>query len=782
MKKHVSKYSPGLFTHLLTLVFLLMPAISAYSDSIPTDVKITTLENLEVTARRQKYSKKDNPAYELMKKIRSSKDVGDPRMLPEYTEDFYVKTVVGLNDNDATGFTGKDKLKFLTEYVDTTSHTHLPVVLMSLRETAGTRLHSLNFLRDKEVIKAKRSVGIDESLNQANVTEILEDILRGVDIYRDDINLMQNRFVSPLSHIADNYYKYFLNDTVEIDGVRHAELTFAPRTPESFGFNGRMLVEVGDSSYFIRRVEMRVPRVINLNYIDNIYITQEYHKDKYGKRHLKSDDMSLELTVVKGTPTLYARRYAYYGYPQFTDSNSLHNFLIDANNYIVYENSNLQPWDKWEDLRMVPLSKAEGEMGTFMNRLRKYPVVYWGEKILKILVNGYVATGKKSKIDLGPINTLISYNSIEGMRFRVGGLTTANLSRHWFGRGYVAYGCHDRKFKYEAELEYSFLAKQYHSREFPVNSLRLHYRYDLDQIGQHYIYTNSDNVFLSLKRKSSHLALYRRDAGAQYQIELKNKFSALVSFSHSVFESTPWTPFRDGHGKSLDKYTLAGFHMELRYAPGEKFVQGATYRYHVNKDALVMVLSHDVVPGGMLGSRFTLNRTELSVSKRFWFSAFGYLDAILKGGKIWSRVDYPQLFWQNANLSYTIQPESFSLMNPMEFPTDYYGSLDMSYFLNGLIFNRIPGVKKLKLREVVTFKGLMGGLTKKNDPDHNPDLFRFPEGAATSRLTAKPYMELGVGIDNILTCLRVDYIWRLTYRDAPGASKGGVRISLHFTF
>lgn len=755
---------------------------SENSDTLPDFVRVTTLEEVEVRGGRQKYSKKNNPAYELMKRIRATKDLNDPRMLPEYTEDYYSKLVLGLNDCDASEFRGKDKLKFLNEYVDTAAHTGLPVLLVSLKEKAGIKVHSLNFTKDKDIVKGERSVGVDDEFNKENVTKFLEDVLRDVDIYNDDINIMQNRFVSPISRLSDDYYRFYLNDTAVIDGKQYNELTFSPRTPQSFGFNGRMFVECGDSTYFIKRIEMRVPRVINLNYIDNIYITQEYYKDRYGKRHLKFNDMSLEISLIPGTQSLYARRYSTFGEPQFSDANNLHNILYDASELIVYKNPNLQPWDKWEDFRLIPLSKAEGEMGSFMSRMRKYPLIYWGEKILKIIVQGYVSTGRNSKVDLGPINTLISYNSIEGVRFRVGGLTTANLSPHWFARGYVAYGCRDRKVKYNAELEYSFLAKQYHSREFPVNSIRLQYNYDLDLIGQHYVYTNSDNVFLSLKRKGSHLAFYKREASATYQLELQNHFSVIGQFSHKIYDSTRWTPLVNAAGAGQRSFRMAGFHIELRYSPGEKFYQTSGTRYAVNKDAPVILLTHDIVPAGMLGSDYTLNKTELSLGKRFWFSAFGYADVILKGGKIWSRVQYPSLLWQNANLSFTIQPESYSLMNPMEFPMDYYGSLDLTYFANGALFNRIPYFNKLKLREVVTFKGLMGGLTAKNDPDKNPELWRFPEGAATARLSSTPYMELGVGIDNILTCLRIDYIWRLTYRHVPDATRSGLRVSLHFSF
>lgn len=166
--------------------------------------------------------------------------------------------------------------------------------------------------------------------------------------------------------------------------------------------------------------------------------------------------------------------------------------------------------------------------------------------------------------------------------------------------------------------------------------------------------------------------------------------------------------------------------------------------------------------------------------KRFWFSAFGYTDVILKAGKVWNKVPFPLLIIPNANLSYTIQPESYSLMNAMEFMNDEYASWDVTYYLNGFLFNRVPLLKKLKWREVLSFRGLYGNLSDKNNPTVSNDLFRFP--VTTSYMGDTPYMEVGIGVENILKVLRFDYVWRLTYRNLPGIDKSGLRISLHMTF
>ena len=220
--------------------------------------------------------------------------------------------------------------------------------------------------------------------------------------------------------------------------------------------------------------------------------------------------------------------------------------------------------------------------------------------------------------------------------------------------------------------------------------------------------------------------------------------------------------------------------MKLRYAPNEKFFQTQWNRFPVSLDAPVFTLTHTLSAKGVLGSDYTYNYTEFGFQKRFWFSAFGYTDVILKAGKVWDKVPFPLLIIPNANLSYTIQPESYSLMNAMEFMNDEYASWDVTYYLNGFLFNRIPLLKKLKWREVLSCRGLYGHLSDKNNPALSDGLYCFPAGSHVMGHT--PYVEVGVGIENILKVLRVDYVWRLTYRDLPGIDKSGLRISLHVTF
>lgn len=748
------------------------------------DQKTVDLQEVVVKPKKVKYSKKNNPAVDFVNYLRKEAKKHDPANSDYYSYDKYEKTLIALNDFKRDF--SKEKLsrrdKFMANYVDTSSWTGNRLLDLMLKEKISTRIRSKHPHVDKEITEGYRSEGIDEVFNQDNIRIVLEDAIREIDIYGNDVTILQNRFVSPLSSIGPDFYKYFLKDTVYVGDERCIELGFVPHNVESMGFSGILYVPLGDTTMFVKKVTMRTPADINLNYVEGIYINQSFEKDSLGNRHKTYDDVCIEFQIAPSTPRVYARKTTSYDNFSYELRKDLESYYKTLGRFLTMDDATKRPNDYWDSNRPFPLSFAEAKMGTFTKEMRKVPVLYWGEKVLKLFESGYFSIGRGHKVDLGPINTFISGSALQGLRLRLGGMTMASLNPHLFGSGYVAYGLHDKKWKYKFKIDYSFKPKKHHANEWPRHGLYALYTYDVDQIGQHYLFTSQDNFVLSFKRKKSLLVTYRKKAQLGYILELPNHFSVSADFRNEEQEASRWLPFMFSDGKKLRRYKETSFGLTLRWAPGERFIQGRTNRSPVNMDAWIFQLSHEFGPKGLCGASFTLNRTELSVQKRLWLSAFGYANILLKGGILWSSVYYPALMWPNANLSYTIQPESYSLMNPMEFANDRYGALDVSYFGNGVLFNRIPLIRKLKLREVLTFKGLVGGLSDKNNPAKNHNLLLFPEDAHSSVMKRKPYMEMGVGIDNILTVLRVDYVWRLTYRHIPGCDNSGVRVGLHLSF
>ena len=753
-------------------------------DLVPSGVE---LNEVVVRKGKEKYSKKNNPAVEMIKKLRQRRDDNDPRRFPNYGYTQYERMMMGFGNLDDV-IKKPEEQAWVEQYADTSLLTGRQVLPVSIKETVARDWYSDN--GHKQLILGTKSAGIDEHIDQENIKKVLDDFMGEVDIFQNDVTLLTNRFVSPLSRIAVDFYKFYLNDTVMVGSERCAVLSFVPFTPQTFGFLGRLYVSLEDSTMFIKRVAMGVPHDINLNYVEQMSIVQDYERAPNGSRLKVRDNVEVSMKLLSNLPEVFARRETVYRDHNFErPEGGVFNFKSEQQ---IENSAAYMPDEFWQEYRPAEVRTTTATMQGLMKRLRGSKLFYWAEQVVVVLVNGYIPTAKVSKFDLGPLNTLISGNSLEGLRLRMGGMTTVNLSRHWFARGYLAYGTRDEKFKYMGSLEYSFTPKKAMDQEFPIHSLRLTHRYDVDKLAQHYLYTNQDNVFLTLKRHKDVRMQYLRTTRLEYRHEWYNHFSITLGLEHNIHEATQYVPFMYCDNTTRNRYTQAGFTLQLRFAPGETFYQARSYRIPINMDAPIITLNQTYMPKGFMGSLHEVNKTELGLQKRFWFSAFGYADVIIKGEKVWSQVAYPDLLMPNVNLSYTIQPESYALMKPMEFINDQALSWDVTYWGNGILMNRLPLIKRLRLREVISLRGIWGSLSDKNNPNavetqnlaspSTSGLFMFPSDAPCQPMGNKPYMEAGVGLDNILTILRVDYVWRITYREHAGSDRHGIRIQLHFNF
>ncbi|MDE7119772.1 MAG: DUF5686 and carboxypeptidase regulatory-like domain-containing protein, partial [Muribaculaceae bacterium] len=390
------------------------PSVAALVVGLPA----TGIELSEVTVkrRREHYSKRDNPAVAFMEKIRTAGPMTDPRRHPYYSYRKHERLSVGLNDLHLSDSSGR-KFAFLKEHVDTSEITGKPVLPISVREKLGEVVYRNNPRDEKEIIEAVRQHGVDEVADMQSVTTLLEDAFREINLYDNDITVLQNKFVSPLSRIAPDFYKFYLTDTVtdHDSGRRLIELSFAPRNPASFGFTGRLYVEAGDTTMFVRRARMNIPPSINLNFIERLQIIQEFDQSPDGSRLKNLDDFYIEIAVIKGTQGLYARRTTAYADHSFERPRAddvferLGSTLTDTRAYgrdSVY----------WADNRLIDVSDNERRIDVMMRRLRSVPLYYYSEKAMKIIFGGYVSTGNPSKFDIGPVNTFFSGNTLEGFR------------------------------------------------------------------------------------------------------------------------------------------------------------------------------------------------------------------------------------------------------------------------------------------------------------------------------------------------------------------------------
>lgn len=742
------------------------------------------MDEVVIKPQKEKYSRKNNPAVELAKVLIENRQKNSPYNHPHYQHERYEKTTLALNEFSQAQ---KDKwifqqFKFIFNYVDTSEISGKPILNVSVNERVANRYYTQQPYSNKEIVTGTKQVGIEESINPETMHQFYSEVFQEVDIFESDVTIFLKRFVSPLSSIGTQFYKYYLLDTVQIGGKPYIDLGFVPFNSESFGFTGHLYV-APDSTHFIKRIELSIPQDINLNFVETLTLTQQFDQAPDGTRLIQSDDIVAEFRLAPGSQGLYARRLNMYQNHSFDPPPTHHQELLQQPlPQITKESAHAQPLAFWADKRQTPIKEKESAVSLLLEELRQIPLYYYTERLIVILISGYIQTEPdNSKFDLGPMNTTIGGNTLEGVRLRLGGTTTAKLHPQLFAKGYVAYGFSDEQLKYATTLEYSFNKKKNHAREFPIHSVQLSHSYDINQLGQQYLYTNKDNVFVALKRTADTLNTYLSNTAIKYQRELLCGFSYYLDLAYKTEYTSPYVAFDNSSGISLSHYNMALATLGVRYAYNEKFYHTRVSRHSVNLDSPIFTLSHTMAQQGLLGSDYTLHRTELGMQKRFWLSAFGYLTLFLRSGKVWSTSPYPLLIIPNANLSYTLQYESYPLMNALEFVNDSYFSWDISYNMDGLLCNRIPLVKYLKAREVLTFRGLYGSLSDSNNPTLNTDLFTLP--TTTYLMDSKiPYMEAGIGVENIFKILRVDYIRRLTYLDNPNISKWGIRIALTFDF
>ena len=747
------------------------------------------LGEVEVKPERERYRRKENPAVELVKSIIKRRESLRLNTHDYYNRDRHELLTIALSNFEQSKLQREllERIGILQNYIDTSLVSGKPILNISSREIIASEHYRKSPESHRKYITARRRAGVDDFISEQEIDGIFEEVFKDVDIFQNDIELLRNRFVSPLSILGPTVYKYYIMDTLEVEGTPCIDLAFAPFNSESHGFTGHLYLTT-DSTHFIKWLQMTTPYDINLNFVRTLSVTQTFTPAPDGTPLLDKETLTAEMEITAQINGIYVKREVNYRNYRLDEPTRL-DLFYQPEKIVEEAGARERSESYWEENRIGHVSEKERSIANMLVQLRQYPLFYWTEKIITYLFTGYVPNKKvEPEFFYGPLNTSISHNMLEGLRLRVGGMTSAYLNPHLMGRFFVAYGFRDQRLKYMGELEYSFKKKKEHINEFPIHSLRMRYENDIYQYGQTYLYTNKDNIFLNIKRMEDTQIGYLRKAEFSYKREHYNHFSYALTLRNKVYESSHLMRFEtrnEGSANFVNELPQTELELSLRYAPGEKFVQKKWDRNSLRPEFPVFALSHSVALKDVLGSQFTYHHTEGSIRKRFWLSSFGYIDAVAKGGHVWNDVPYPLLIIPNANLSYTLQKESFALMNPMEFVTDTYASWETIYYMNGLIFNRLPLIKRLGWREVIDFKGFYGNLRPSNKPDltNSNGLFLFPmDPEYKNPLTNMPYMELSFGIENIFKVLEVDYIRRLTYNNLPGISKHGVRIRVHVQF
>lgn len=767
------------------------------------------LAEVVIKQKRGKYSRKNNPAVELMRRVIAAKKRTDLDNHDFYQYNKYQKLTLAFN-----GIAPQDldsglisKHKWMTSQIELCPYNNKLILPVSVDETVTRHLYRKNPRSKKDIITGQNTTGINQLIQTGDILNtMMKDVFTDVDIYDDQIRLLQYPFTSPIGKDAIGFYRYYIEDTVYVDQDRCYHLQFLPNNQQDFGFSGELYI-LADSTLHVKQCNLRLPKKSDVNFVENLQVKQTYTRLPSGEWVLTVDDMIVELSVAKFLQKLIVIR-----------TTRLNDYAFDVLPHKLFKGKARERYEAdammrdeafWDRYRTVELTKSESSMNEFVHRieqLKGFKYIIFGAKAL---IENFVETGSPkhpSKVDIGPINTIITRNFIDGFRTRVSAQTTANLNPHWFLSGYYAHGWGSRKDYYKAELTYSFNKKEYLPREFPKRTLTFTSTYDITSPSDKFVHTDKDNVFTALKwAKVDKMMFYNRQQLA-FEREEEWGFKTMLSLKTEANEAAGtlfFQPLKNPDprlsdlisnlsdleaGRLLHNGKIRTTELKLKFeiSPGRTYINTKQRRIPINLDAPVFSISHTMGFKGLLGGEYDYNVTELGVYKRFWLNSWGKVDTRIKAGAQWNKVPFPLLIMPAANLSYIVNEESFGLINNMEFLNDRYASMEMEWDLNGKLFNRIPLLKKLKWRELLGVRCLWGHLTDKNNPTLAQNasdgvLMQFPDGCNVMD-PHRPYVELVAGIHNIFKILHVEYVRRMTYNNLPTAHKHGVRLMMSVTF
>ncbi len=709
----------------------------------------------------------ENPAEILLRKVIANKETNRGGNYETCEYEVYSKIEIDAN-NITEKFQNRRILRpfrFIFDHLDTSTvngKTYLPIFLS---ETLSDYYYRKSPKSEKEVIKAAKVSGIENE----SILQFLGNTFQQYNFYDNYITIFQKNFVSPVANFGLNHYKYYLVDSSLLSDKWCYKIMFKPRRKQELTFTGHFWVN--DTSYAIKQFEIRIAEDANLNYVNDLVIMQEFEKvdDEHwmvvmdrgiGDFNLLDDNYTALGSFAKKTTT-----YRNFVFNRPKDDK----FYSIPTSVIVSEKAYEKDESYWRDNRHDSLSRDEKTIYHMVDTIRNLPAFRTWSDIVETVVTGYY---RRNKFEFGPYASLISFNAVEGARFRVGGRTTEKFNDQFRLQGHLAYGTRDMKFKYGA----GFL---YLPNKDPRRAFGGSYRYDIEQLGNSPNAFRDDFLFAALFRRNPADKLsMTNEYNLYYEHEWFHGFSNKLTFTYK--EILPLGPeqvrvYNDlGDLVSLSTIPTSRITFETRFAFREKFLLGDFERVSVGTKYPILGLQYSYGIPELFGSQYEYH--ELRFGIRQWFNVFnlGWSKYMIEAGKIWGTLPFPLLRLHPGNETFIFDEYAYNLMNYFEFISDEYVSVFYTHHFDGFFLNHIPLMRRLKWREVGFVKGVIGTMSDKNKA--------YNELPSLSHTLEKPYFEAGVGIENIFKIIRVDGIWRLSHLDNENISKFAIFVSLYFAF
>lgn len=724
----------------------------------------------------------ENPAITLLKKVWKNIPFNHIAKLEAYRYVNYSRSSLFVRK---TGYYRKNDSRFIKpfskefeKYSVKTGTEDIPAIPSYFTETISDNYFRKSTGEKFTLIRASRSDGI--AFENTSLPAQLISGQENFNFMDNTVIIIDKSFISPLSRFGPVYYKYYLTDSLFLDKRYYCyEVGFKPRNEEGPVFHGTFWIN--DTTFALKRISVELGQKAELNFIRRIKIQQDYEPVDSSawfpvNTRFMADAANLFITNISQKSGIIVNQPVS---PGFFNSQ-------------IRINYNAMDFDSgfWKSARTAPLGKIDTLALRKIDSLKTVSRIGIAAKLIETSIRGYYNFGK---FEAGPYLLLYDHNTAEGSRFRFGGRTNINFSEKVILEGYAAYGTKDKKIKGSAQAEY-FLSRERWTRA------GIQYRNDIENAGAlDEFYSRNSFLTFATSFGGSDKMSWSEVIRTWIESDILRGLQGKLVFTGKTFR--PASPgyyfayYTDPERTTLKSvYRTSETGLILRYQPKAVFVLDGIRRFPVNFNQYP-VFSLEYFRGfrNLAGGDFNYNKFAGGISHKFNPWGLGSISYNLLFTKIFGAVPYPLLNTLAGNESFFRTDRTYNLMNYGEFIADETLELFFSYHMNGLLLGKIPLLKKIDLRTVITADAAFGSLNNRHngfyDPRTNPGGIlpkTDPEGNQITPFHtlsySHPYAELSYGIENVFKFFRIDLVHRLTYLDNPGSRRFAIKISGNFRF
>ena len=710
----------------------------------------------------------DGPVRKILKEMISRKKENNPAKYPRYAYRKYTKWEYHLNNvgpkminskafrnNQSVFKTSDDSTKFLPIYFS--------------EQLVYNEIQRNPWKQKSTVLGDKTSgVGVLDDYEISGYTSALD---MEVNFYDNYINLFSQNFVSPLADNGWFYYKYFLTDSTTQNGVKNYRIKFIPRRVGDKVFKGYLTTE--NKNYSLLDIDGELSNTSYLNFLKSMRLSGSYHLvgDSIPFFRRNQIDAVFNYVPLKNNPSKKPISL-FFTQSAVIDSVSVNQpeeVKLAAGNgrfeTIKLPDANERNAEYWEKHRLEELNTREKMVSATIDSVSQIKAVKFVDNVTRMSMTGYYDLGK---FEFGPYASAINTNKVEGLHIFAGARTSSEISTRYMVWGGLGYGFRNKKVNGIAGFGYKFptIHRQIAKISYDDKIVRSGENEKILFLYENALSPTENNLVSQIFKRDELDELFREQKlSTSYEYEWHPGLMNKISANYIRHFSPEFYPFMQ-NGMPVDHVSAIDFNIDTRFSWLEKVIDDKFLRIYMNTDYPII---HFNVGGGQVfySGKSNYYGKILTTVEQYWRigqTAFNYA---IEGGMYFGKMPYTMLDIPRVNETQGLFSYDFNMLNYMEYVHDKYLHAYLEYHLNGFFFNRVPLLKRLGLREVVSGKGMIGSFSEKNR-----QIMELPSSITKM---SNPYIELGAGVENIFRLFRIEAVWRVKPQSVLGAPSFGLR-------